>query len=90
MQGDLATKKIYPTLWWLFRDRLLPDRTYFIGYARSALKVDDIRKKTAPYLQVNAKAHNLCKGPMSIEELSELLVGHMSIVGHGQTSRIVV
>lgn len=51
--GDLATKKIYPTLWWLFRDRLLPDRTFFVGYARSTLKVDDIRKKTTPYLQLH-------------------------------------
>jgi glucose-6-phosphate 1-dehydrogenase len=37
----LAKKKIYPTLWWLYRDDLLPDKTFFLGYARSDL---DIRK----------------------------------------------
>jgi len=39
--GDLAKKKIYPTLWALFRDKLVPDQTYFVGYARSSI---DMRK----------------------------------------------
>ncbi|CAG2202422.1 G6PD [Mytilus edulis] len=50
--GDLAKKKIYPTLWWLFRDGLLPPKTYFIGYSRSKLTVDDIKKKTLPFMKV--------------------------------------
>lgn len=50
--GDLATKKIYPTLWWLYRDGLLPAKTYFFGYARSKLNVDMIRQKTLQYMQV--------------------------------------
>jgi glucose-6-phosphate 1-dehydrogenase len=50
--GDLATKKIYPTLWWLFRDQLLPKNTFFVGYARSPLTVNDIRAKTEKYMQV--------------------------------------
>lgn len=49
--GDLAAKKIYPTLWGLFRDELLPKHTLFIGYARSNLTVSDIRKKTEKYLE---------------------------------------
>jgi len=51
-QGDLASKKIYPTLWWLYRDGLLPDKTFFIGYARSKLTVDNIREKCLPYMKV--------------------------------------
>ncbi|TWW56923.1 Glucose-6-phosphate 1-dehydrogenase [Takifugu flavidus] len=50
--GDLAKKKIYPTLWWLFRDGLLPEQTYFVGFARSALTVDAIRTSCMPYLKV--------------------------------------
>ncbi|XP_061909006.1 glucose-6-phosphate 1-dehydrogenase-like [Entelurus aequoreus] len=50
--GDLAKKKIYSTLWWLFRDGLLPHNTYFVGYARSNLTVEDIRKACLPYMKV--------------------------------------
>lgn len=50
--GDLAKKKIYPTLWWLFRDGLLPNDTYFVGFARSNLTVQDIRTACLPYMKV--------------------------------------
>uniref|UniRef100_A0A3Q1K2S0 Glucose-6-phosphate 1-dehydrogenase n=1 Tax=Anabas testudineus TaxID=64144 RepID=A0A3Q1K2S0_ANATE len=50
--GDLAKKKIYPTLWWLFRDGLLPEQIYFVGFARSDLTVDAIRTACMPYLKV--------------------------------------
>uniref|UniRef100_A0A673C883 Glucose-6-phosphate 1-dehydrogenase n=1 Tax=Sphaeramia orbicularis TaxID=375764 RepID=A0A673C883_9TELE len=50
--GDLAKKKIYPTLWWLFRDGLLPEQTHFVGFARSDLTVDAIRTACMPYLKV--------------------------------------
>ncbi|XP_037334310.2 glucose-6-phosphate 1-dehydrogenase isoform X1 [Pungitius pungitius] len=53
--GDLAKKKIYPTLWWLFRDGLLPEQTYFVGFARSELTVDAIRTACMPYLKVTDK-----------------------------------
>ncbi|KAL7988282.1 hypothetical protein Chor_007201 [Crotalus horridus] len=53
LQGDLAKKKIYPTIWWLYRDGLLPDDTYVVGYARSQLTVADIRKQSQPYLKAN-------------------------------------
>lgn len=49
--GDLAKKKIYPTLWWIFRDRLLPTNTIFIGYARSDLTIQKIREKCFPYIK---------------------------------------
>ncbi|XP_070567072.1 glucose-6-phosphate 1-dehydrogenase-like [Ptychodera flava] len=50
--GDLAKKKIYPTLWWQYREGLLPKNTIFVGYARSALTVDGIMAKSQPYLKV--------------------------------------
>ena len=50
--GDLAKKKIYPTLWNLFKDHLLPKETRIVGYARSKISVDEIRKKCQPWLKV--------------------------------------
>ncbi|XP_034001219.1 glucose-6-phosphate 1-dehydrogenase-like [Trematomus bernacchii] len=50
--GDLAKKKIYPTLWWLFRDGLLPDDTHFVGFSRSKLTVEDIKTACLPYMKV--------------------------------------
>lgn len=52
LQGDLARKKIYPTIWWLYRDNLLPKKTLFFGYARSPMTVDEIRSKCQPYMKV--------------------------------------
>lgn len=37
---------------WLFRDGLLPEQTYFVGFARSDLTVDAIRTACMPYLKV--------------------------------------
>ena len=51
--GDLAKKKIYPTLWWLYRDNLLPTKTFFLGYARSSLEIGDFLSKSCyPYMKV--------------------------------------
>lgn len=50
--GDLAKKKTYPCIWWLFRDGLLPAKTYVIGYARSSLSVVKIRIHSEPYMKV--------------------------------------
>lgn len=50
--GDLAKKKIYPTLWWLFRDNLLPSNTIFYGYARSKIDVAKIREGCEKFMQV--------------------------------------
>jgi glucose-6-phosphate 1-dehydrogenase len=50
--GDLAKKKIYPTLWAIFRDGLVPPDTLFVGYARSKLTVDDLREKCKPWFKV--------------------------------------
>ncbi len=51
--GDLAKKKIYPTLWWLYKDDLFPSNTYFLGYARSQLNIADYLTKTCrEYMKV--------------------------------------
>ncbi|XP_030829358.1 glucose-6-phosphate 1-dehydrogenase X isoform X3 [Strongylocentrotus purpuratus] len=50
--GDLAKKKIYPTLWWLFKDGLLPKKTTFVGYARSVISIDELRKRATPYMKI--------------------------------------
>ncbi len=50
--GDLAKKKIYPTLWFLYRDKLLPPGTTIVGYARSKLTVGNIREKCKPWFKV--------------------------------------
>ncbi|XP_039233437.1 glucose-6-phosphate 1-dehydrogenase isoform X2 [Drosophila yakuba] len=52
--GDLAKKKIYPTLWWLYRDDLLPKPTKFCGYARSSLTVDSLKEQCLPYMKVQS------------------------------------
>ncbi|VDM39727.1 unnamed protein product [Toxocara canis] len=50
--GDLAKKKIYPTLWWLYRDSLLPTNISFIGYARSDLNIEKLRSHFEKYCKV--------------------------------------
>ncbi|XP_046841294.1 glucose-6-phosphate 1-dehydrogenase-like [Xenia sp. Carnegie-2017] len=50
--GDLAKKKIYPSLWELFHGNLLPPKTKFIGYARSDLTVAQLRSRVEPYIKV--------------------------------------
>uniref|UniRef100_A0A915AVS9 Glucose-6-phosphate 1-dehydrogenase n=3 Tax=Parascaris univalens TaxID=6257 RepID=A0A915AVS9_PARUN len=52
--GDLAKKKIYPTLWWLYRDNLLPTNISFIGYARSNLNVVELRSHFEKYCKVRS------------------------------------
>ncbi|XP_003382987.1 PREDICTED: glucose-6-phosphate 1-dehydrogenase-like [Amphimedon queenslandica] len=49
--GDLAKKKIYPTLWNIYKSGVLPPDTRFIGYARSALTVPQLREKSEPYIK---------------------------------------
>ncbi|XP_001505636.2 glucose-6-phosphate 1-dehydrogenase isoform X2 [Ornithorhynchus anatinus] len=70
--GDLAKKKIYPTIWWLFRDGLLPDDTLVVGYARSRLTVADIRKQSEPYFKVT---------PDEKEKLEEFFARNSYVAG---------
>ncbi|ELT94977.1 hypothetical protein CAPTEDRAFT_184339 [Capitella teleta] len=49
--GDLAKKKIYPTLWWLYKDGLIPKHIQIIGYARSKLTITDLKNRTQPHFK---------------------------------------
>eukprot|EP00049_Salpingoeca_infusionum_P010057 m.170384 g.170384 ORF g.170384 m.170384 type:complete len:517 (+) comp14530_c0_seq1:223-1773(+) len=51
--GDLAKKKIYPVLWSLFMHKLIPDDTFFVGYARSALTHEALVERLRPYLKAS-------------------------------------
>ena len=51
--GDLAKKKIYPTMWALLRDGLIPENTKFVGYARSNLSVENIRENVMMHMNVS-------------------------------------
>lgn len=39
---------------WLFRDGLLPDDTYFVGFARSDMTLEDIKTACFPHMKVEA------------------------------------
>jgi len=51
----LATKKIYPTVWWLFRDNLLPKNINIFGYARSHMSIEELRAKCHPHMKVGGR-----------------------------------
>ncbi|XP_068242449.1 glucose-6-phosphate 1-dehydrogenase-like [Palaemon carinicauda] len=96
--GDLAKKKIYPTLWWLYRDRLLPENTIFVGYARSGLTVNQIREKCNPYMKVKDdeqdrhlqfwSVNHYVKGSYDTRRDFELLDQEMVKVGTEKANRI--
>ncbi|XP_075408056.1 glucose-6-phosphate 1-dehydrogenase-like [Tenrec ecaudatus] len=71
--GDLAKKKIYPTIWWLFRDGLLPGATFIVGFARSRLSVADIRKQSEPFFRAT---------PEEKLKLEEFFARNSSVAGH--------
>ncbi|KAF5305134.1 hypothetical protein FQA39_LY09396 [Lamprigera yunnana] len=57
--GDLAKKKLYPTLWLLYKDKLLPEKTTIYGYARSNLSISQIRENCKPYVKLLPNEDNL-------------------------------
>eukprot|EP00127_Corallochytrium_limacisporum_P006107 Clim_evm56s218 gene=Clim_evmTU56s218 len=66
--GDLAKKKIFPTLWQLYHRKLIPPETNIVGYARSKLTAADVANKFQPYLkdvQGNESALEDFKGQIS-------------------------
>ncbi|KAG8447756.1 hypothetical protein GDO86_015026 [Hymenochirus boettgeri] len=94
--GDLAKKKIYPTLWWLYNDGLLPEKTYFVGFARSKLTVKDIRKQSEPYLKVSEedagklesffKLNSYVSGQYSDKVSFEALHQHLNSLPNGSNA----
>ncbi|KAI1294763.1 Glucose-6-phosphate 1-dehydrogenase [Halotydeus destructor] len=50
--GDLARKQIYPSLWYLYRDQLLPSQTLIIGYSLLDFTIAELRQNCQPYVKV--------------------------------------
>ncbi|XP_064415298.1 glucose-6-phosphate 1-dehydrogenase isoform X2 [Latimeria chalumnae] len=92
--GDLAKKKIYPTLWWLFRDGLLPEDTYVVGYARTIFSVENIRKQCQPYLRASEEEqdkltqffsrNSYLPGSYTEEAAFQKLNAHVNALPNGQ------
>ena len=85
--GDLAKKKIYPTLWALYRNKLLPEGTKVVGYARSQLSVEQVRERCAATVKAKEGQEELLEefwsvnsyiaGKYDVEEDFTKLVKHM-------------
>ena len=54
--GNLATKKTFPTLFALWRKKLLPRDIVIIGYARAAMTTEEFRKNIV-YKAIYSSAH---------------------------------
>ncbi|KAH3893861.1 glucose-6-phosphate 1-dehydrogenase-like isoform X2 [Dreissena polymorpha] len=50
--GDLAKKKIYPVLWNLYKEDLLPTETRIIGYARTKLSLEELLSRCEPFMKI--------------------------------------
>ena len=50
--GDLAKKKIYPTLWSIFQQEKFPPNTNIVGFARSKMNHKQLIEKVEPFLKV--------------------------------------
>lgn len=48
----MAKRSIYPAIWKLYRDNLLPSNTEFYGFARRDLKVSDLRNNVKPFVKI--------------------------------------
>lgn len=94
--GDLAKKKIYPTIWYLYRDNLLPKNTKFIGYARTKQTLEDIKEKSQKYIKVRPgdekrleefwEANDYVSGSYDKRVDYELLNQHISKFEKGPTA----
>ena len=49
--GDLAKRKLFPALYNLAKDRLLPNEFAIVGFGRSLGSTEDFRKKVSPELR---------------------------------------
>lgn len=63
--GDLALKKIYPALFALYSQNLLPKAVNFVGYARSSMEQDAFRTKIAEHLTCRYVPGEQCSEKMA-------------------------
>eukprot|EP00118_Oscarella_pearsei_P002653 m.11157 g.11157 ORF g.11157 m.11157 type:complete len:97 (+) comp23031_c0_seq2:30-320(+) len=75
--GDLARKKIYPALWQLFKQNLLPKETAVIGYGRSALTQSELQAKILSHLKA-------AKIQYSLYDILHVLIRTNCTVGKGK------
>ncbi|XP_015788547.1 glucose-6-phosphate 1-dehydrogenase [Tetranychus urticae] len=57
--GDLAKKKIYPTLWNLFKRSNINHSVLLIGYARSSIQVEQIKEQVAKHVKIESEEATL-------------------------------
>ena len=50
--GDLAKKKIYPTLWSIFQQEKFPPNLSIVGFARSKMNHKQLMEKVEPFLKL--------------------------------------
>ena len=50
--GDLAKKKIYPTLWSIYQQDKFPPNTDIVGFARSKMNQKQLIEKVEPFLKL--------------------------------------
>ena len=50
--GDLAKKKIYPTLWSIYQQDKFPPNTNIVGFARSKMNQKQLIEKVEPFLKL--------------------------------------
>jgi len=96
--GDLAKKKIYPTLWALFRDKLLPKGTKVFGYARSKMTVAQLRERCVGTVKAKQGEEDLLNefwsnnyyvaGSYDTKRDFELLAQEMGAVEKGKNNRL--
>jgi len=96
--GDLAKKKIYPTLWALFRDGLMPAGTQIFGYARSKMTVAQLRERCAGTVKCREgeeatlenfwASNSYVAGSYDTQRDFELLHKEMTAVEKGHANRL--
>lgn len=97
--GDLAKKKLYPSLWRLYLRKKLPENTIIIGYSRSALTVEHLQERAQSYIKVKRgqkrrfrdfwKMNHYIKGSYDAVEGFEFLNQQMIRIGTSQANRII-
>ena len=96
--GDLAKKKIYPTLWALYRDSLMPKGCQIFGYARSKMTVSQLREKCVGTVKAKEGEEDLLEqfwaankyvaGSYDTQRDFELLNQEMVAVEKGHANRL--
>lgn len=94
--GDLARRKIYPVLWYLFRDQLLPPGTRFVGYSRSTIVKKSLEEKSKPFMKITGQEkvnlsdfwalHSFVSGSYTDDVDFKKLESYLS--SYGETNRI--